>query len=70
MQTDKTEVITSKESVTTKPKINHIYKTCPQQTVDGLFWPQTEVGLTRTVNCGQDKSKRHILFSNNSKNLH
>ena len=48
--------VTSRPNTTTKIVTNELL-TCPKQTVNGLFWPETEVRTTRTINCGQGKSK-------------
>ena len=47
----------TKPNTLTKLITHKVTKYCPVKTVNGLFWPQTEIGLTRTVNCGQGRSK-------------
>ena len=48
--------VTSRPKTTTKIVTNELL-TGPKQTVNGLFWPKTDVKMTRIVNCGQGKSK-------------
>ena len=54
---DNPEATTFKPITTTKQMTSQLNKYCSQKTVNGLFWPKTEIGITRTVNCGQERSK-------------